>query len=224
MPRHRRRLLRGDRAAVARLRLRDGRRVQARASGRAARGDGHRDVRGRGSRPATVLPQTLSRINRRLAGAVSARASRRSYARFCRLTDSSSHTNGGHNPPVLIGGDAIAAADDGRADRRRLCRTRGSRKRRCSCDDRDMLVMFTGRRDRSAQRRLSEEFGDQRLLRSPHAGAGAGPISSSRVFAAVQRLLPARGADRRHHAARHQVSRVGPMRRRGTLRDQRLRD
>jgi sigma-B regulation protein RsbU (phosphoserine phosphatase) len=127
--------------------------------------------------------QTLSRINRRLAGR--GLGSRFATLVYAVLSPDGQlvYTNGGHNPPVLLGRDAmlrlttggpiVGAFADARFEEETL-----------QLHDRDMLVMFTDGVT-EARNTADEEFGDQRLLEClTRAPAPADLLS--RVFAAVR--------------------------------------
>jgi serine phosphatase RsbU (regulator of sigma subunit) len=127
--------------------------------------------------------QTLSRINRRLAGR--GLGSRFATLVYAVLSPDGQlvYTNGGHNPPVLIGCDAtqrlttggpiVGAFADARFEEETL-----------QLHDRDMLVMFTDGVT-EARNAADEEFGDQRLL-DCLTPAPAPADLLSRVFAAVR--------------------------------------
>src|SRR6185295_3432753 len=127
--------------------------------------------------------QTLSRINRRLAGR--GLGSRFATLVYAVLSPDGQlvYTNGGHNPPVLIGrgamqrlttgGPIVGAFENARFEEETL-----------QLHDRDTLVMFTDGVT-EARNPGDEEFGDERLLGC--LGSMPSPADLlSRVFAAVR--------------------------------------
>ena len=127
--------------------------------------------------------QTLSRINRRLAGR--GLGSRFATLVYAVLSPDGQlvYTNGGHNPPVLIGrgamqrlttgGPIVGAFEDARFEEETL-----------QLDDRDTLVMFTDGVT-EARNAGDEEFGDDRLLECLASTPSPADLLS-RVFAAVR--------------------------------------